>query len=302
MNGVLIQSRLQRLQDMKELCQIRSKVDSARWIDCCRLFDIKPADTGLNSTVELAGLKSRIYQYQAYAVYWQMKTSRTVGGGFVADEAGLGKTLSFLAYMVAERQLSWLWDEVESTRAANGPRHRKKDEPEQTRSLPCPTSHERPGWIACPCSASSPTSQWVAKGGVRLACVPQSLVISWISQWNIHIDTTEEHLGLRLIVAHDAANPIPAPSFGNADARHARNFNEVRAKRNVADGKSNKYNTESPRRHQERYLVLTTPQSYKAWVKKFEYEGFFLSFAKSMSVTKNTSKKRDARVFFPTYH
>ncbi|PMD37183.1 hypothetical protein L207DRAFT_599534 [Hyaloscypha variabilis F] len=273
-------TRLQGFQNMKELCQIRPRIDSARWIDCCRLFDIKPADTGLNSTVELAGLKTHLYQYQAYSVYWQMKTSRTVGGGFVADEPGLGKTLSFLAFVVAERQLSWLWDEVEATREAKGPRHLPKDN--QAQGLPCPSSHERPGWIACPCSASSPTSKWAAKKGIRLACVPQSLVTSWISQWNIHIDTADEHLGLRLIVAHDAANPIPAPTFGNADARHARNLNEVRAKRNVFDSKANKYNPESARRHQERYLVLTTPQSYRTWVKRFEYEGFFLSYAKSL--------------------
>lgn len=209
-----------------------------------------------------------------------MKSSREVGGGFVADEMGLGKTLSFLAYIVAERQLTWLWEEVEATRALHGRRH--LNEIEQHQGDRCPSRHERPGWIVCPCASSSPTSKWPAKAGVRIACVPQSLVLPWISQWFAHIDETESNLAMRLVVAHDAANPVPAPGFGNLDARHARNIKELSAKRHIFDNKASKYHEETARPHQDRYLVLTTPNSYKSWVKKFEYGGLFLSYAKSI--------------------
>jgi hypothetical protein len=280
---------------MKELSQIRPSVDSARWTDCCQTFQINPHETGLSETVKLVGLKTPLYQYQAYGAYWQMKTSRELGGGFVADEMGLGKTLSFFAYMVAERQLSWLWNEVGTTRANHGRRH--LNEIEHTQGDRCPSRDERPGWIACPCASSSPTSRWPAKAGVRLAVVPQAVILTWSIQWNTHIDDKEGNLGLRLVIAHDAANPIPAPTFGNADARHARNVKELSAKRNIFDSKASKYYEDTAKLHQDRYLVLTTTHSYKNWVKKFEYKGQFLSYAKSAENPTWVSDKSRGIVF-----
>lgn len=66
------------------------------------MFGINPAETQADRLVTIHGLKTRIYQYQAFGVYWQMVTSRSVGGGFVADDMGLGKTLSFLAYIIVD--------------------------------------------------------------------------------------------------------------------------------------------------------------------------------------------------------
>lgn len=208
-----------------------------------------------------------------------MKTSRAVGGGFVADEMGLGKTLSFFAYIVAERQLSWLWQDVEAARAIGHPRHLK--ETGQYPRARCPSRDERRGWIACPCVSSSPTSKWSAKGGVRLACVPQSLIPTWAKQWNEHVNEREGNLGMRLVIAHGSSNPIPAPGFGNVDARHARNIKELSAKRNIFDSKASAYLDDTAKPNQDRYLVLTATQSYKKWVKRFEYTGQFVSSVSS---------------------
>jgi SNF2 family DNA or RNA helicase len=261
------------------LTQIQPSVHSVRWIDCCHLFQFDPQEVGLDERVKLAGLRTSLYQYQAYGVYWQMKTSRAVGGGFVADEMGLGKTLSFLAYIVAERQLSWLWQDVEAARAIDHPRHLK--ETGQYPGARCPSRDERRGWITCPCASSSPTSQWPAKGGVRLACVPQSLIPTWAKQWNEHVNEREVNLGMRLVIAHDSSNSIPAPGFGNVDARHARNIKELSAKRNIFDSKASAYLDDTAKPNQDRYLVLTTTQSYKKWVKRFEYTGQFVSSVNS---------------------
>lgn len=267
--------RLNDLQDKSDLTHIGSNVKSARWIDCCHLFQLDPQEMGLNEKVKLAGLRTSLYQYQAYGVYWQMKTAREVGGGFVADEMGLGKTLSFFAYIVAERQLSWLWQDVEAARAIGHPRHLK--ETGQYPCARCPSRDQRRGWIACPCVSSSPASKWPAKGGVRLASVPQSLIPAWAKQWNEHVNEREGNLGMRLVIAHDSSNPLPAPGFGNVDARHARNIKELSAKRNVFDSKARAYLDDTAKPNQDRYLVLTTTQSYKKWVKRFEYTGQFVS-------------------------
>lgn len=221
-----------------------------------------------------------LHQYQAYAAYWQMRASRIAGGGFVADEMGLGKTLEFYAYVVAERQLSWLWEDVHVARSEGSRRHLQKSE--QHEGDRCPSWRQRPGYISCPCASSSLTSGWLAKGGVRLACVPESAITQWVEEWKKHVDVSEPNLALRLVIAHDPANPIPAPSFDPMDARHARNMRELSAPKQVFDSKPNtltKYLDDVPRLHQDRFLVVTTTQSYKTWVKKFEYKGQFLTYS-----------------------
>src|SRR5688500_15927947 len=101
--NMLTSLRLQDLQNLPELTQIDDPAHSdqhLRWIECCKMFNLDPLQTALEELVEIAGLKTKIYQYQAFGVYWQMMTSRKLGGGFVADTMGLGKTLSFLAFFV----------------------------------------------------------------------------------------------------------------------------------------------------------------------------------------------------------
>ena len=166
-----------------------------RWRDCCKVFDIDPRKTSLAETVQIAGLKTKIYQYQAFGAYWQMLTSRHLGGGFLADSMGLGKTLSFLSYFVVERQLCVLWDDVEKSRKENDGRHLSPSQ--HAENDVCP-SDRKPGWILCPCASSNPTSTLLPKSGVRLACVPNELVKSWWGEWKKHVDDQVDPLILGL--------------------------------------------------------------------------------------------------------
>jgi hypothetical protein len=85
-----IRLRLQAMQDLPELSQFGN--DLSKWNECCATFGIDPRKTALDETVFVAGLRTKIYQYQAFGVYWQLMTSRNLGGGFVGDSMGLGKT------------------------------------------------------------------------------------------------------------------------------------------------------------------------------------------------------------------
>ena len=234
------------------------------------MFKIDP-DSHINTDlVRVAGLRSRLYPYQAFGTWWQMKKSRQVGGGFVGDEMGLGKTLSFLAYLVAERQLAWLWNQVQLSRsnAVDDGKHHKLDNDPR----PCPTEEERPYWISCPCSASNPTSQMKLKPGVRVAVVPAPLILTWVSEWDKHIDVTDKRLEMRLAVAHPplfASGAISASALRNAKTRVS--YQRMRATRVTTDIRMKCAHDEAPP-GQERVLLLTTAQSFKSTIKDYEYE------------------------------
>lgn len=240
-------------------------VDTSRWEECCTLFNLDPAKTDISERVHIVGLKTPLYQYQLFAVYWQMHTGRVFGGGFVADEMGLGKTLTFLAYIVVERQLAILWQEIEKARSVYPGSYAGTHlgvldwEPNDV----CPSAVNRPaGWIKCPCASSSITHQIFAKPGIRLAVVPPALVPTWIQQWNNHIDETK--LGLRLIVGHDGSNEKSIKGgYGNRDVRHPANVKLVKAKVTLLEKKRDlingaKYAPEKAELNQERLLLLTT--------------------------------------------
>ncbi|CAL3973358.1 unnamed protein product [Diplocarpon coronariae] len=294
MRGEYMTQQLQKMQNLPELAQMYDH-DFAppfpespgpprlntRWVECCQLFQRDPSSTSIDERVQLAGLKTPLYLYQAFGVYWQMKTGRAVGGGFVADEMGLGKTLSFLAYFVAERQLAMLqWEMANPTRPnpANALKHSQLHlEAGQSRpDAICPSQKSRgPGWIACPC-ASPVTSALTAKPGVRLACVPPSLVPTWVEQWNHHIDEGNALLLLRLIIAHDASNEKPVGGgYDVRDVRHASNEKRMLAQRNPFDSSLHDRRTEffedGAQDHQERLLVLTTREYWgKHLARKYE--------------------------------
>ncbi|KAJ5050732.1 uncharacterized protein L3040_002605 [Drepanopeziza brunnea f. sp. 'multigermtubi'] len=252
---------------------------NTRWRECCQLFQRDPESTSIDDRVILAGLKTPIYLYQAFGIYWQMKTSRALGGGFVCDEMGLGKTLSFLAYMVVERQLAMLhWQVAHPGHTKNGGHtHLTAEAAASDPTLACPSASRRgPGWIPCPC-VSSLTAQLVPKPGVRLAVVPPSLVSTWVEQWNTHIDESNQLMAMKLIIAHDASNDKPiGGGFDLRDARHRSNHIRVQADHVVyvagdrADH-TKEFFSDGARFAQERLLVLTTTEHYfKHYAKKFE--------------------------------
>ncbi|KAH7330505.1 hypothetical protein BKA65DRAFT_434313 [Rhexocercosporidium sp. MPI-PUGE-AT-0058] len=274
------------MQNIPELTQMYKHVDSPNqrtggepWEACCELFQIDPTKTSVNERVAIAGLKTPIYQYQAFGVYWQMKNSRTIGGGFVADEMGLGKTLSFLAYIVVERQLAFLWEQVEKSWKQSDPKERTHLQPDESGpNAVCPQrGHWAPGWIACPC-ASPVTAALIAKPGVRLAIVPPSLVPTWVEQWDTHVDVMEKFLQMSLVIAHDGSNaPTVDGKKDNRDGRHPAVMRRVQANKiNFTQSARNMHGHFYPDKAQtgqERILVITTRDHYnKTWATKFEYK------------------------------
>lgn len=231
------------------------------------MFRIDPSETKMGEVVRIAGLKTPLYQYQAFGVYWQMITSREFGGGFVADDMGLGKTLSFLAYVVVERQLAVLWRDVLKCRVARDRKHLQAGE-----SGACPTPPKK-GWISCPCSSSSPTSRMTRKAGLRMACVPQALVGQWWAQWKMHVDTSDASLGMKIVVDHPAlVNDLKTPMEDRKDScEQAQTRGRMEATKAVKNSKQN----DTPKDYQEGILFLTTKENYPKSMKQyFESPGF----------------------------
>lgn len=245
-----------------------------RWQECCRLFRIDFKKTGINERVKVAGLRNPLYQYQAFGVYWQMMSSRINGGGFVADEMGLGKTLSFLAFIVVERQLSVLWRQVRVSRAANDGKHLQEDA--QHSNDFCPSQKEN--WIACPCASSSPASKWHEKPGLRLACVPPSLVSNWKDEFLRQIVHVEE-LNMRLLIAHNATST--KDEFDISDHTY---IVEAARNKNALKGK---FDPNTAKLDQDRILIVTTSESTNPegikwkWPRKFMHKAEMRVYDKS---------------------
>ncbi|KAF4630325.1 hypothetical protein G7Y89_g7820 [Cudoniella acicularis] len=277
----ILTRHLQELQSSSELSQLMPKGqvdDLSRWRECCAMFQINPDKTGMDERVRIAGLKTQLYQYQAFGVWWQMNKSRSLGGGFVADEMGLGKTLSFLAYIVVERQLAWLWDDIYKSRANKDGKHLGIAQ-QGLEDTACPSNHQRPHWITCPCVSESPTSSMPPQLGVRLACVPAPLIPHWMEEWRIHIDQEEMNLGMRIAVAHNPTMDHVAQMKGNdsrdtRDARHLRNRQYLRSNRpQDVRGRPIPSYDERPQPGQERFLLLCSLLTYQNWVlKAFAHE------------------------------
>ncbi|KAK0103145.1 hypothetical protein ONS96_005754 [Cadophora gregata f. sp. sojae] len=277
--------QFQKMQNMPELTQMHDHGDGidphgrSPWEACCELFQIDPTKTSIDERVSVTGLKTPIYQYQAFGVYWQMRNSRDIGGGFVADEMGLGKTLSFLAYIVVERQLAFLWEQVEKSRAQKSGTDGTHLQPgEAGLDAVCPSmGFYGKGWIACPC-ASPVTSALAAKPGVRLAIVPPSLVPTWVEQWDTHVDIVNTLLQMSLVIAHDGSNPTTLDGkMDNRDGRHPAVMRRVQANRiNFTQRARNTdvhFFPDQAQVGQERILVVTTRDHYnKTWATKFEYK------------------------------
>ena len=251
--------RLQKLQESTAFHQMSGE----EWSGCCRLFQFDVEKKGYADSVPLAGLNRPLFQHQAFGVYWQMKQGRsTFGGGFVADDPGLGKSLTYLAYIVAERQLNWLCDDIEKSRATKDSKHLGAHA-----SGLCPTNSERENWIACPCSKDSVTYGWIKKEGLRLVCVAAPLVPYWRSQWRAHVDTTEPRLRMQLLIAHKGTTK-DKEAKGDEDALLPPNVNQLKSvqQEQRAENKS--------RANQDRFLVVTSPATFfDSWLPKFMYTG-----------------------------
>ncbi|KAH7308852.1 hypothetical protein BKA65DRAFT_174981 [Rhexocercosporidium sp. MPI-PUGE-AT-0058] len=269
-NADRIVAKLQELTKLPGLAQVDAPGsfpgNAVRWKECCAMFRCNPRNTGIDQRLKIAGLNTRIYQYQALGVYWQMITARELGGGFLADDMGLGKTLSFLAYVVVERQLAVLERAVIKSREAKDGKHLLEGQ-----DGVCPTPPTE-GWIICPCSSSSPTSKMHLQPGLRMVCVPSPVVRQWWKQWTLHVDTTDSTLGLKLVVDH----PPTFQDFTLTSAEFKMKADgpsktRMEAKKAPKDSQKN----DEPQVYNECFLLLTTQETFPKLVKEFsKTEGY----------------------------
>lgn len=271
-------NKLQSILTSTDLTHLHTHGLHSEWIACCSFFGIDPTQTGLDDTVPIFGLSTPLYQYQAFAVYWQMAKSRLFGGGFLADDPGLGKTLTYLAYIVVERQLSWLWNDVVESREKDDGRHLQEGSLQA-----CPSAARFQNWIACPCSSYNPASKMVPKPGVRLAVVPDSLVESWKRAFGQYV-VTDNVLEMRLVVASPNNNPPSSSGLNVLDSRHPTSIRALKADRNKRDSKG-RHDDDTPHTGQERCLVITTAYYFKTWIKSFEYKATFASYDRNGAET-----------------
>lgn len=219
--------------------------------------------------MRIAGLKTPIYQYQVFGVYWQMITSRGIGGGFLADDMGLGKTLSYLAYIVVERQLAVLHRNVVKSRETKDGKHLLAGQDGQ-----CPTT-PADGWIICPCSASSPTSKLALQPGLRMACVPAAVVKQWWNQWKVHVDTADQTLGMKIAIDHPGVfkdNALTSVDLLSSAAA-AQTKNRMEPKKAPKGSKSD----DEPKENNDCILLLTTQEDFPKLVKEFsKVEGGYI--------------------------
>lgn len=268
----LTHGSLQSMLSSETLVQLKASNDPpgsfSKWDECCRMFGHDPASTGIDTQIEIAGLKGPLYQYQAHGVYWQMVNSRAVGGGFVADDPGFGKTLSYLAYIVVERQLAVLWRDVNKSRAAGDKRHLPVGHPDPNAICP----NQKPRWIACPCSPGSVTAAMQPQPGLRMACVPSAVVSSWWAEWKKHVDVGNSDLSMRIIIDHAAAFDASATmaEMNTSHANNSRVRSRITSDKYVKkDGKG----FDQPKDYQEGYLLLTTLESYPRLAKALAVKG-----------------------------
>jgi hypothetical protein len=252
---------MEELAQMDKAEKVEINERRADWENCCKMFQVDPTKTSLQDKVEVAGLKEPLFQYQAFGVFWQMIQARNAGGGIVADSPGLGKTLTFLAMLVAERQLSILWQDVHLNREIESGKHLPYEGQREGDVCPYFSRRPRPGWILCPCQNSGPTSKMYVNYGVRLVLVPAPLIANWRKQWAQHIDHTNTMLDMRVLIASQDPD---IERFQLASS--ATNINSLKAT-------EEERGPDKAKSGQERFLVLATAQSYDSWIEKFRRGG-----------------------------
>jgi len=65
--------------------------EQGRWDKCARLFFHNPGNIGASERIHIPGLRTPLYLYQAFGVFVMFEMELFQGGGYNADDMGLGK-------------------------------------------------------------------------------------------------------------------------------------------------------------------------------------------------------------------
>lgn len=116
------------------------------------------------------------------------------------------------------------------------------------------------------------------KPGIRIALVPDNLANQWKEEFEKFVASNNSDqnapgggLDMKLAVA---ASVVPMSSEGNViDAKNSAIRGSLKSDRSLKPNSRKVWNEDRPKLGHDRWLVVTTAQYYKAWVKGFEYKG-----------------------------
>ena len=177
-----------------------------RWSNCSRLFLLNPLKTGSDQRIYIFGLKTPLFPYQGFGVFVMTEMELFQGGGYNADDMGLGKvclyirllqygcllqgqTIQLLGVISLNRVLELVHlDVFRARKEKDYTKHLKKgtrQEP-QPSDAKCPSGNEY--GIECACVDAGPAARMRPRTGANLIVVPAGLVANWLSEINKHLD------------------------------------------------------------------------------------------------------------------
>ncbi|KAJ6171565.1 hypothetical protein N7470_000632 [Penicillium chermesinum] len=280
----------ERLRQFQEALKI-DQYTAERWAECRRFYQIaedsqlgdRPSDL-----IPLRGLKRPLLPHQAFAVWWILHSETTTGtGGFEADDMGIGKTLIAQATVVVARWVMRATEAVQQARATSGATHLAATNVDPRRR--CPSAGRNPYPICCPCEFGSPTGRLQPSCGLQLFMVPPKLMVHWVKEWTLNVDTTVVDLELLLGYnpAHAALRGVgyrfvsqlddsqkallqyrEAQVWGHAAGlqRYTAATGETLQREQQAHLEDIRRNQPLARPGQDRYVILTTPKSFQTQV------------------------------------
>jgi hypothetical protein len=162
--------------------------DLERWAATCRLFCHDVARTAHDEGARLPGTNFQLHPYQMEAVYEHLQRSfgEGLGGGIIALDTGLGKTVITLAVAAVMRLAELNAAEVRrDARIASLVPDRAHNEPGETTA--CPSNN--PWGIECCCVSGSLTDH-IVRGlapGPSLVLTPANVVEQFARQGSAYL-------------------------------------------------------------------------------------------------------------------
>ncbi|KAI0839939.1 hypothetical protein F5Y06DRAFT_303044 [Hypoxylon sp. FL0890] len=147
---------LQQVEDISSRFALRD-ISTEDWKRVCRMFQC-PEDSREYMPV---GFKLAISDYQLHAIWWQITQFpiRGVPGGCLGDEMGLGKTIEVLTVFIIFALIKTNYWEVvhywDTGKTTDGRMHLPQQQ--QETDLTCPSQHNSPYGLLCPCVKSGDT-------------------------------------------------------------------------------------------------------------------------------------------------
>lgn len=238
---------------------VLTQIASVNWTDFTSFFKREPDELkAQDATHILPGLHVGLKPHQLFAVYWMLvKGIEENGGGFIADEQGLGKTLTAIATMVVQRLISMAQQEVVIDRENGDDSRHLSLEQSQLPDAVCPSD---PFPFPCPCLKKNKTSSLHIKRGPVLIVAPAKLVPNWVGEFEKFIDATatfghsDRPIDMTLLVAHNDTKADHCPRLGSSWQ------SVLNANPDPDDASLFTYSNYEV----NRVLILTTLQSYKA--------------------------------------